>query len=454
VRRRAAVGGDARGEGERRFAAFRIAACAGGALLALGAAEAALRAAGDLLPAGIAAERHDLGEATHDARWQPSPRYARRLRPRVDAVNEWRYGDIVRMGYVAPAVSPATLHRFRFVTDAEGFRNVATRPTFDVAALGDSFTDAMTMDAAASWPSQLERLSGVAVQNYGTAGFGPQQELLVLQDYVAAHRPRVVVLAFFAGNDLFDAEAFDDFQRSNGRARGAAAGWRIKDVFSRADTWYLVSAIKAAASWAAHAQAATAAEAAQPEPASQDAADPSAPAFDRGMFTALVAGRPIRWAFMPPYLNTLNFAESELRGRRGWALTHDAILRMRQTTAQFGGELVVMFLPFKSQVYWSLLERTLPRPELAAALRFYLDGNGRAVDIDSMRRNRLAQNRMLRELCEGARIPFLDTTPALELRLASGENVYFPDESHFNETGQLVVAEALVAFLRERHLVR
>jgi hypothetical protein len=29
----------------------------------------------------------------------------------------------------------------------------------------------------------------------------------------------------------------------------------------------------------------------------------------------------------------------------------------------------------------------------------------------------------------------------------SGENVYFPDESHLNETGHAVVADALAAFL-------
>ena len=67
-----------------------------------------------------------------------------------------------------------------------------------------------------------------------------------------------------------------------------------------------------------------------------------------------------------------------------------------------------------------------------------------------MRRNRLVQNRMLRELCEQAHIPFLDTTEALQQRVESGENVYFPDESHLNETGQAVVAETLATFLGQR----
>jgi len=34
-----------------------------------------------------------------------STRYDRRLRPHVDAVNEWKYGDIVRMGFIPSAVS-------------------------------------------------------------------------------------------------------------------------------------------------------------------------------------------------------------------------------------------------------------------------------------------------------------------------------------------------------------
>ena len=42
-------------------------------------------------------------------------------------------------------------------------------------------------------------------------------------------------------------------------------------------------------------------------------------------------------------------------------------------------------------------------PALRAALRFYLDGNGRTLDLDAMRRNRFAQNTLMREFC--ARFP-------------------------------------------------
>jgi hypothetical protein len=150
---------------------------------------------------------------------------------------------------------------------------------------------------------------------------------------------------------------------------------------------------------------------------------------------------------MPPYLNTLNFSEGELRARPGWRLTRDAILAMQQTSREAGAEFIVMFLPFKSQVYWPLLERQLSPHDLRQGLGFYLEGNGRPIDIGAMSRNRLAQNAMMRDLCESAGITFLDTTPALQRRVELGDNVYFPDDSHLNELGQYLVAETLAGFL-------
>jgi len=417
--------------------------------LSLLAAEVFLRALGENVPNGIAAERHDLGEANADPHWVDSPRYARRLRAGVETLNEWRDGDIVRMGFIPPASPPGPLHRFSFRTDAEGFRNETVRDHFEVAALGDSFTDAMTMAGEASWPARLEGLLGVAVQNYGTAGFGPQQELLVLKDYVASHRPRTVVLAFFAGNDIFDAEAFDAFQRSGGTIKRPGQGWRIKDVTSRVDEWFVVSALSAGRRLLGAQGGAAAAPAA---PAAPIVPAESPAAFDMGRFDLEVAGRRLRWAFMPPYLNTLNFSREDLEARSGWGLTSGAIAEMRAVSRSFGAEFVVMFVPFKSQVYLPLLQAAWSKTELESAFRFYLERYGRPIDVDGMLANRLAQNEMMAKLCADAGIPFLDLTPALAARVAAGENVYFPDESHLNQVGETVVAESLAKFIETRRL--
>ena len=429
-----------------RFAWFRRIALASGAIFIIVSLEAGLRALGDRIPPAIATERHDLGEVRKDPRWEDTVRYGRRLRARVDATNEWRHGDIVRMGYIPPAVSDSVVHRFRFQTDDEGFRNAQTRERIDIAALGDSFTDAMTLDAFDGWTSVLERRTGLAVQNYGTAGFGPQQELRVLTDYVVGHHPRVVVLAYFAGNDLFDAEAFDEFDRSGGAVQRAVLGWQIKDIVTRADTWFVVSALHAAGAWASRRQAAEA-KPIEEAPSARAAAARPTPVFDRGMFTAAVNGQTMRWAFMPPYLNTLNFSASDLTARRGWTLTRRAIAEMQQVTRAIGAELVVMFLPFKGQIYLPLIASSMPAAELTRALQFFLRDNPAPPDVATMMRNRLAQNAMMQRFCDESGIRFLDTTEALAAHVRAGENVYFPDESHLNEIGHRIVGETLARFL-------
>ncbi|MDP3718859.1 MAG: hypothetical protein Q8T13_13925 [Acidobacteriota bacterium] len=427
---------------------LKAAAVAVSLIVSLLVTEVALRALGDHVPRGIAAERHDLGEVNRDPHWVDSPRYGRRLRASVDTMNEWRDGDIVRMGFIPPSAVPGPLHRFSFHTDSEGFRNPVARDRFAIAALGDSFTDAMTMAQEASWPARLEATLGVAVQNYGTAGFGPQQQLMVLKDYVAAHRPKTVVLAFFAGNDIFDAEAFDAFQRSGGTIKRPQPGWRIKEVESRVDTWFVVSALRAGQKLLGAQQSASAAsETLSASPSNENVPEPQ-PAFDRGWFDLEVAGRRMRWAFMPPYLNTLNFSLANLMARPGWPMTTAAIREMQAVSQSFGAEFIVMFVPFKSQVYLPVVEASLPKEAIRSAFGFYLESYGGVIDVDRMLANRLAQNQMMAQLCAEAGIPFLDTTPALAARAAAGENVYFPDESHLNQAGEALIAEQLAEFIR------
>jgi lysophospholipase L1-like esterase len=59
----------------------------------------------------------------------------------------------------------------------------------------------------------------------------------------------------------------------------------------------------------------------------------------------------------------------------------------------------------------------------------------------------------MQQLCAELAIPFLDTTGILQAEFEAGRNMYFPDESHLNEAGQAVVAEALATFLYQTGLV-
>ena len=417
--------------------------------------ETGLRVMGDRLPSWITAQRLNLGEVHPDPRWQNSARYGPRLAPRLRTVCEWRHGDIVRLGYLPPDLVRHPAYRFPFVTDAEGFRNSeAVSLTPVVAALGDSFTDAMTLPVELGWPARLAHHLGVSVRNYGTAGFGPGQELRALEEYVLVRRPRFVVVGFFAGNDLQDAERLERVERGGGPP-SPGLGWRFKDVVARFDQLYLTSLYEGAATLLRDRAGVN--PSSPPRLADYSGESPTdstgpGPGFDRGLFTVPVGGRAVRFAFLPPYLNCLKLSSEQLQASRGWELTRGWYREMDRELRAQGSRLGIVFIPSKAQVYLPLLEASLAHADLQAAFRSCFRDQAYAPSLEVMMANRLALNALMRSFCAGEGILFLDLTTDLQTTLGGGTNVYFPDDSHWNAAGHETGAAAIARFLKARGL--
>ncbi|MEY2495538.1 MAG: hypothetical protein QOJ45_2030 [Verrucomicrobiota bacterium] len=408
-------------------------------LICLGAIELILRSVSLKLPPAILSARHDLGLSAPDPRWIDSPRYRQRLRPNLQTYCEWEHGDIVRMGFMSPELFGGEKHRYPFQTDAEGFRNPAVRETIDVAALGDSFADAMTSPVEEAWPARLEQITGKKVQNYGTSSYGPQQELYVLEDYALRHQPHDVVLGFFAGNDFFDAERFDNWEKSGNKPGEETTGWRLKKSYRRYETFFL---------WTLARVGLPVLAARKSSPAVPRREAPAAARFDRGAYEIPTAeGGVLRFAFMPPYLQKLASPRQEIERSRGWELVRAALLRMREVCARQGSRLTIMFIPAKDEVYWPLVERSLGPEELQHAIEFASSYNHMPIRAADIHANRLAQNDLLRDFCSEANIAFLNLTPALEQYAAAGRAVYFSDDAHWNAAGHEVAARELAKFL-------
>jgi hypothetical protein len=108
---------------------------------------------------------------------------------------------------IAPAVPDARLgHRPNPAYpghDSKGFRNPEVPGEAWIVALGDSQTYGTGVRAEESWPRQLESIIGESVYSMAYGGYGPAHSL-VLWDEAVALSPKVVIEAFYAGNDLFD----------------------------------------------------------------------------------------------------------------------------------------------------------------------------------------------------------------------------------------------------------
>jgi hypothetical protein len=87
--------------------------------------------------------------------------------------------------------------------DERGYRNSAVPKEAFVVALGDSHTYGTGVRREENWPHRLEEKIGRTVYGISCGGWGPTQSL-ILFDEALALKPRLIVEAFYSGNDLWD----------------------------------------------------------------------------------------------------------------------------------------------------------------------------------------------------------------------------------------------------------
>jgi hypothetical protein len=106
-------------------------------------------------------------------------------------------------------------------TDENGFRNPDGVGRAEVVFIGDSYTEAATVQEKDTFVHRVGVASKLSAVNLGRGAYGPQQELIVLQRYGLAYHPRVVIWQLFEGNDLNDARLFSDW-RENPQREGVS----------------------------------------------------------------------------------------------------------------------------------------------------------------------------------------------------------------------------------------
>jgi hypothetical protein len=146
--------------------------------------------------------------------WAPwrNPRYVadaelvhiRRPYERLRGVS--RGGDIARL---VSTESPP-LYRYDLRYDRHGFRNEADLSGAEVAVLGDSYVEGPLVSSGELMTAGLASRLGTRVANLAQIGYGPRQQLVVLKRYALGLRPRIVVWAFFEGNDLKNVHMYDE----------------------------------------------------------------------------------------------------------------------------------------------------------------------------------------------------------------------------------------------------
>ena len=385
------------------------------ALLTLTALELALQLAFPRLPMSIIEQmpqyRQRLGfqlNAEHGLQEYPA-------RETVDYLISRTSGDLYKLTCLSPDDAPPfASYRVSFQRDAHGFRNPEPWPDkVDLVVVGDSFTAAEAIDKP-FWSGLSDSMLVLGLPGSGTL---PQQRLL--EAYALPRAPRIVVLAFFAGNDLQDNLTFYRKLRAEGRALNAAQGGK-----SPLDYSVLFHILYAARNALAQLERTSCHF---PQLASTE---PPAPL-----------------AFYEEFLTIFALDQQSLQASEMYRLTRDAIGEIAFTLDQSGASLILMYIPQKAEIYWDLLSNDSKSAILAGSDRLDADMPVRAIS-----ENVPALRELMAALAAELGIGFLDMTRPLSQALSEGEQPYFFADTHWNQTGHNLARIALLDFLIQSNL--
>ncbi len=346
-----------------------------------------------------------------------------------------RVNDLVFTKKVSPAYEDNNLPIIDFQTDSEGFRNPRDVFSAPIVAVGDSFTEAPSVQRHEIWTTIVSEKTGLQVRNLGISGYGPQQCLSVLQSYGIPHNPKLVLFPLFEGNDIQDAEQFQLFQNCN-------LHWpdfRIKLfhashgnlVYTRASftfVWPLLQFVSSVVPTLFLSQ-----------PASVD----DSMKYPLNPVSGEISGEKIFLSFEDRFLYHTTFSIDEWRNSTGWKLCSQSLRQAKDLCEKSGAILLVLLFPSKGSIYLPLLSNQYQPSEFNQYVSKI--GGAKAVNgktwHENFLKNRSSLGQLVNRFCSDHDIHYLNLIHAFEEKASEGKTLFFPLDTHWNPEGHQLVGE-------------
>ena len=336
----------------------------------------------------------------------------------VDLEVTAQFGDLFSLSCLSlDDALPMAPYRVSYTTDSHGYRNKEPWPDkIELAVVGDSFTAAEAI-VSPFWGGISESMLA-----FGLPGSGTVEQQRLFEAFAHPRQPDTVVLAFFAGNDLVDSRLYAEM-----RARGELFGDRLQkrkepgDYLVLQRLWTLLL---------------------------QEAGKPAASEEPPCAYPQLALTEPpTPVAFWNSFLPMLALSKAELRQSEMFQLALASISDMAAAMEARAGELILMYIPQKAELYWEYLSVDSKRILSEAASAGGLDAAHDKID-----QNLFAQRELMRETAAALNIRFLDLTIPLRQAIDGGQQPYFFADTHWNQTGHNIARNALLDMLNGSNL--
>jgi len=293
----------------------------------------------------------------------------------------------------------------------DGFRANSSSPPYDMLVLGDSFVDIGESDDS-TFSELVAGHTGLATFNLGRAAYGPYQYKALLTQYLKL-RPRYAVVCFFAGNDIEEVRAYEEFLAGGdcgiyvrGRSFPGRYAIAVSDTFSALAKAFRETVIPRARRLAI-----------------------------RDYIGAIRLNDrtvPMRFSYWNP-----KQSPEELVRSKDWQSLQRVLGEIKAITDREGIELVIVYIPTKAQVYG---RHFVERESGAGFLRRI---------HDQLRHERNTLEAFV-AVTSALGLGFVDLDGHFGKLAAEGELLFYPFDTHWNKRGREAAAEYLAAHLRGR----
>ena len=325
-------------------------------------------------------------------------------------------GDLYQVTCLSPKDAlPIEPYQVSYTRNEHGFRTPElNQPDAEIVIIGDSFT------AAESIISPYWEDLGFSTVALGLPGSGTVEQKILLEEFGLPHNPNIIILAYFAGNDLTDNLVFHNLQQQN--LTFADATHQNRSPLEYLVTFHLALFIRDAL--------ATPSDTACPYPITVQTQPPTPVAFFDRMVTLLA-------------LDQQNLENSD-----AFNLTQDTIVDIAEAANQANAEFILMYIPQKAELYWNMLN-TDDKQNVVKQLEGNQLIEKSNITVDAISNNVLVQKFLLEQLAINEGFHFLDLTPVLQMSAENGTSPYFFSDTHWNQLGHDIAKETLLNLLSQ-----
>lgn len=339
------------------------------------------------------------------------------------AVNS-QFGDLYSISCLSPQSTPDSFEDYivEYTRDSHGFRNPEPwSEDVDIVFIGDSFTAAEAIEK----PFWMGIAPDIDILELGLPGSGTLEQQRLLQAYGLPRSPEIVVLSYFAGNDIADNLLFNQIQDTDMNA--FEYNNQGRHPMEYLVTFHLLLYFRD--QLFNHAERET------------DCPYP------------FITANEVPVAFYDASLQFANTSLNELQADEAYQLTEETIVSIANDVQTKGAEFVLLYVPFKAEVYWDFLgdeSRSRLLEHLVASDTFHQDTE---VTITSINKTLHNQQNMLQSLADDTGFWFLDMTPKLTQSVGNGIEPYFFSDTHWNQIGHDLASETIKLFLANNNLL-